>query len=718
MQSKKRILDIKPKKRDGIPVPIKREEAIAKEIQQEPILIIEKEPIPEPVVKSYEKETEISPQKPEDEKTSSTSSTIKRVSSLLALTTVIVIAAMTVQVMNLNKEVKATKPIIAEKFKEAQNALINLDAGKAKTSFEEVLGEINNLDNHAEGSGALALFKFSGPIIPKLKSIPKVFKSLLETGNAAVGVATALEAMQQNAVRWLTTQQGSEFIKNIRDLENNITTAVDSTRFMATELAILGEVPDQNLVSFQIKSEEHIQVLDAFASWLERADEKRLLVFFQNPSELRPAGGFLGSYAELHLNRNGLQEIKTWDVYDPDGQLDINVIPPKELQSLTERWGARDANWFFDFPASARKIISFLELSKIYREQHAVFDGAISINVNVVSTILEKIGPIELPEYKLTINSENFLSELQREVEAGNDKKQGEPKRILKKLTPILFEKISTLSEDNKKSLLKMLKGHIEHKDIMIYFEDAKIEQYLKNNGLAGNVAELPQNFNGEYLAVVSANIAGGKSDAFTRTKINLSSKIGSDGNIDNFLTLNRTHEGIGKTDPWYKTDNKSYVSIFTPKGSKLTYTKGTETRIIKPSVDYENTKSYIKDSDLEVIESTSKEILGWNAWEREESDKTVFGTWFTTKAGKSGSLEMQYENPIKIHLGPDTIPYTFVFERQSGASIELDALFEAPEGYTWKENGEKIINYLDENPPSKTVVNLTLEKDHLKVLR
>ena len=41
--------------------------------------------------------------------------------------------------------------------------------------------------------------------------------------------------------------------------------------------------------------------LDAFIPWLSSPVPHHVLVMLQNPSEIRPAGGFLGSYADITI---------------------------------------------------------------------------------------------------------------------------------------------------------------------------------------------------------------------------------------------------------------------------------------------------------------------------------------------------------------------------------------------------------------------------------
>ena len=84
----------------------------------------------------------------------------------------------------------------------------------------------------------------------------------------------------------------------------------------------------------------------------------------------------------------------------------------------------------------------------------------------------------------------------------------------------MLFEKIGQLTEEQKAELLKRIVYRFLNKDIQIYFQDVLIENYLKDFGVTGDIFQSPENFNGDYLAVVNANVGGGKSDLFIKQKI------------------------------------------------------------------------------------------------------------------------------------------------------------------------------------------------------
>jgi len=218
-------------------------------------------------------------------------------------------------------------------------------------------------------------------------------------------------------------------------------------------------------------------------------------LIFHNNTEIRPAGGFIGSYGVLTINDGQMTDLKVEDIYWPDHPINMTrkVIAPKPLQSVTKDWGARDANWFFDFPSSAETVMGFLESSKIFRESNIIFDGAIAINTDVLRSVLRAAGAIPVEEYDLVIDEDNFLAELQREVETGKDKEAGEnPKRILSIVAPTLMERLSELTDENKLLLGADVDRHIKKKDIMFYMRDRKIANLMNTLGVDGSVYSLP----------------------------------------------------------------------------------------------------------------------------------------------------------------------------------------------------------------------------------
>jgi len=428
--------------------------------------------------------------------------------------------------INLKRQALDTAPFLIEKFKEAARALVHLETTKAESSLTVIDESIANLTKTANTYGILSLSEFFGNVVPRLKAIPETLKDINALTKISLETTATIETLAKQTPRWLTRQEGTLFTASLERIRDNIRRITELNTSIKNRSNSFGDFSGENFLTLSSELYKTERFLASSAEWMKRSGTKHLLMLFQNPSELRPGGGFIGSYADLVLTKDGLQDIKVWDIYDPDGQLDKKIVPPKQLQGLTTSWGARDANWFFDFPTSARKVIDLLEHSKIYAEESIAFDGAIAINVNIIKTLLDVTGPIELPEYDLTITSKNFLSEIQREIETKGQAKSGEPKRILKVLAPKLFESITALGDEGKQAFWKAIKTHTDRKDIMVYFKNLEMQTYIDHIGLSGGVAETPSGFRGEYLAVVHANIGGGKADAVTTQKVKLHSTI------------------------------------------------------------------------------------------------------------------------------------------------------------------------------------------------
>ncbi len=612
----------------------------------------------------------------------------------------------------LKRTVAETGPALYEKFKTASQSLASLEAAKAETSFRGISNDIQSLHNDADRYGLLKLASILGSVVPKLKAVPATFTDLIDLSNSAVSLTGGIAEIETNGFSWLTSSKGGLFLTAIKNLEANTARIIELTTALKNRNAELGDNFNTDFVSLTTKLYQTDRFLEAALRWLSDTHERHLAIFFQNPSELRPAGGFLGSFADVALGADGIRAIEVRDIYDIDGQLDANIIPPKPLQGLTKSWGARDANWFFDFPTSARKVIEFLEKSKFYRERLISFDGAIGANVSVFQSILAAVGPIKLPDYHITITAENLLAEIQREVETGKDKISGEPKRILKVLAPILIEKLAGATDAQKKILFDALKTQLEHRDLMFYAKDAELQTYFEGTDIGGKVLTTGGNMPNDYLAIAAANIAAGKSDAYITQHIKLASRIEADGRVSNYLTIERAHGGDSQTESWYRAANRSYLQIFTQLGSDLTYLAGNNPHPPPPETPDYAALGFITDPDLQAIESTRERLPTFDAEQFEAFGKTVFAAWTTVTAGKTKKIELEYTNPTRLSLAEDTIPYQFVFERQSGAATALDFLIEAPPGYHFAESNSSQFNYVNEDPPGRVIISLTLEKD------
>ncbi len=486
---------------------------------------------------------------------------------------------------NLNnaKEVFAKKGhLVINNFSSALAAIKNFSPREATLSLNENKRALEDLNKMLKRGSGDALFQVAGTVIPVFKEAGGLLGQVTDFNLSFLAISEKLGDLQANGFKYFQSD-GTSLTKNlsgIHDLVGKTLSRVESVRNTTANLKDASPLFanfNETISDEYIKYSGELQIWDkALISLLKiigSPEDAHIALLFQNPAEIRPGGGFIGSYADLVINSGQMKNIDVQDIYWPDHPLnfELKVVPPRPLRTLTKDWGARDGNWFFDFPTSAKTVLGFLEASKLYAEPGVKFEGAIGVNIKVLETILGLTGPISIPEYGMTIDKNNFLIELQREVEAGADKKKGEnPKKILKVLTPLIFEKLNNLSPEETVELFEKIKEHIEKKDIMIFAREANLANVLASTDVNGAVYSLPNDFWGSYLAIVNANVAGGKSDAFVNQAIEGRIDVDTDGGIFTDLSIVREHNGNKEKDPWWRAENKNFIQIFGNPGSSL----------------------------------------------------------------------------------------------------------------------------------------------------
>ncbi|MDO8601884.1 MAG: DUF4012 domain-containing protein [bacterium] len=593
--------------------------------------------------------------------------------------------------------------LIAERIEHVKQALIVFDLLTAQREFIDIQRLVTDVQNEASRYGLLRLAKIFSVVSPKLAAVTEMLTIGDQLTDKILSILQVSELLKTQAFELMENGKGETLIRHLSKLNGEVGALGGLIEEMKRNAAVLDYPVGDDILAFRAELYKSQQLLTAAIAWL--SDINHVAIMFINPSEIRPGGGFPGSYAGVTIARGSLGAIEVKDIYDPDGQLDLKVVPPQPLQLITSSWGARDANWFFDFPTSARKTLFFLNNSKIYQEQSLEFSALLAVNVNVVSDILSVIGPIELSDYKLTLDSENFLDEVQREVRSGLDRITGEPKRILKVLTPILFERLGALTPPQKHELISLIQKRFAAKDMIAYIDDPLMQMYLQQLAIAGEVDQSTFGDLNEYLAVVNANIGGGKSDAVMRQSINLKSRIDLEGKINNTLVVKRTHSGRSNSASWYNTTNKDFLQIFTPRGSRALTAKGHNQF---PAIAKFDSAGYETDRDLATIEESTENLSSLGINQTIAFNKTVFSGWLNTAPGTTKTFELQYVNPRD--LTPQAFTrYILIFEKQSGVETELSFTIDAPPEYKWEENNSPTYTYQSKSVPGKLEIKLTL---------
>ncbi len=310
---------------------------------------------------------------------------------------------------------------------------------------------------------------------------------------------------------------------------------------------------------------------DQFDLWYKlfgSENTKRYVLVFQNPHELRATGGFWGSLAELTMRQGVVTRLNFpgGGPYDLAGISRAHVQPPLPLQYVNPEWQIQDANWYFDFPSSAKQFMWFYGKSG-----GPTLDGVIALSADLLPEILKLTGPIDLPDYKTTVTADNFYEVTQSQVEFLYDKKENKPKKFIGDLLSLLIPKMGTLEPAAQLKLANLLLTSLTEKNIMFYAADPQLQTRLDQYQWTGSL----RMGTGDYLAVVETNIGGAKTDAKIIQNGLLNIAPGAQG-ITQTLEITRKHTGK-RGQPLYGATNHAFWRIYVPKEAHLISVDGAE---------------------------------------------------------------------------------------------------------------------------------------------
>lgn len=353
--------------------------------------------------------------------------------------------------------------------------------------------------------------------------------------------------------------------------------------------------------------------------------ERTFLILFQNNLELRPGGGYIGTFGILKVKDGTVLDIQTHDLSNFDGRIPDTEEPPYPMRETLniKSWKMRDSNYSPDFSENAKKAEYFYKLGGGEEK----LDGIIGLTTNVLLTALKITGPISIEGYPGSYDHENAIIALEYQVEKGYAEQgieKGERKSIMNDLAKEIASKISLLNASQKLELFKTVISDLEQKDIQLYFKDIALQQKVEQVSWGGQV---DQKWEQDYLLAVDANLGAWKSDYYVKrsTEYNID-LTGEVPKVNLKITYN--HTALQKD--WMTRDYLSYLRVYVPEDSWL------------------------------ISNTESKDTRFGN-----ELGKKYFGFIVKVPINSSKTVELQYTLPDKLIEGP----YDLKIQKQAGVS-------------------------------------------------
>lgn len=391
--------------------------------------------------------------------------------------------------------------------------------------------------------------------------------------------------------------------------------------------------------------------------------KRAYLIVFQNGSELRSTGGFIGSYAVVKVENGKLLDFKINDIYTADGQLKGRVAPPDEILHYLGQpnWYMRDANFAADFPLTAKRLEWFLE-----KETGQEVSGVVAVNLGAVQKIIAALGPLKIESSNEKIDGENFFAKAEYSSEINFFPGSTQKRDFLGEVAEAILGQVSSTAETDWAKLGKAIDAALMEKDVMFYFNSPDEENVFDQNGWSGSIRdENCERHITNCLMIVEANFGANKANYFVTRKVKAFNLIGKAGDIETVVKMNIVNNSPSES--WPGGQYKTYLRFVVPINSKfIEMDLGDGRRASVSPVLTADVLSKVTVNQFLVFKTEEQYLTINNS---STSAYTSFGVLVNVPVKQSKEIIFKYMAPFKINISGKEVILKMGIVKQPGVS-------------------------------------------------
>lgn len=454
----------------------------------------------------------------------------------------------------------------------------------------------------------------------------------------------------QNIIKGKGSLKGRSLLDSVANIKNLIFTGEQ----IAQDKTIQIPKDVKNITGLSgVKS--FANVVDAVPEILGESNPKTYLLLFQNNAELRPGGGFIGSYAILSLNKGNVQNFSIHDVYDADGQLKGHIEPPFAIRRyLTSvHLYLRDSNFDADFTKSA-----FMSAFIYEQEMKQKVDGVIAVDLSFLRSLIGLAGQVYVPAYKETVTKDNFFLLAENHSEKNFFPGSTQKQDFLRDTFSALQERISAGSGINYLNFLEVISTSLEQKHLLFAFANSHTQDLFTVNGFSSSLwdkrVDSPNAIN-DFLGVNEANLGVNKVNYLVSRKVFQRVVVNDDGTVSEQASINLINTSSGQ---WPGGGYKNFIRFILPGSAVL------------EKVEVNGSNQNIVAAVTDPLQYEAKNFLPPNGLEVEKADeegKTLYGFLTSIPAGQSQTIAISYQLAKKIDVNLPSIVYSNDYFKQPG---------------------------------------------------
>lgn len=376
--------------------------------------------------------------------------------------------------------------------------------------------------------------------------------------------------------------------------------------------------------------------------------ESNLVLMFLNNYELRPGGGFIGSLGFVTFKEFSITRFEVQDIYEIDGQITTHFEPHYAVRKYLNQPNEflRDSNFSPDFGINAKNALNHLSRVPAYNKTYV---ATIGITTTAFEQLLQLTGPIELPDYNITVTSSNFFSTTQRKIESDFFPGSKQKRSILQSLGNVMRQRVADVPPSD---IFVYLYKSIKSRDLVFFTPNSQLKNIFTLLDATGSQNSSQMN----WIMPVDANVGVNKMDALVHKVMDL--RLSQSGGVL-IHTFKSTYTNTITTTATEKESYKNYFQLYVP-------TNATLRKVVLGGKDV---------SDETII--------------TQENGNTVFALYFETPPAANTTISLTYDLPIRtqsnqIHfqkqIGSKSSPLTVIYQGKTTKAkqrlLESDEVF------------------------------------------
>jgi hypothetical protein len=330
----------------------------------------------------------------------------------------------------------------------------------------------------------------------------------------------------------------------------------------------------------RIDAEAHTaqQAVDALIVFTGGDGPRQYLVLSQNPDEVRPTGGFMGSYGVLdassgHVGLDRYDDSVAWVEAHPTA-----VVPAAEVGSPFRFYQPQldetiaDTNNVPDWPTAAQVAL------KLWAEGgETPANGVVTFTPQFLADVLAVTGPVQVPSYNETVTAANVIARINYYTHGAGIVPGTNRKEFLSPLGQAVMTKLLGAPPSQWRSLGAAVYQAFRARDLMVWSSDTTVQSTLAARGWVGDLPDTPGDFfddsEFEYAAKNGSGIQRHIEDQ-------VSLRPDGSGQVTTTITIDNTEAASA-----VNSDVLTYYTIYGPAGATLDATLSDPPTSAEPSL-------------------------------------------------------------------------------------------------------------------------------------